>query len=121
MPIRDEHNQKVQGGSEHVLYKGLLAMAHERWRSGWSLEARITEYPSAANGQTTFAEATVTTPDEMRFTEMADANAQNTNKMIAPHAPRMALTRAKGRALRDALNIGEAMFEELGGEEPAQP
>lgn len=110
MAISSEHKQKVQGGKEHVLYKGLLAEAHERWQNNWSMEV---QWIGFVEGRA-MAQATVITPDGKRFTEVGDADKENTNAMIARHLPRMAATRAKGRALRDALNIGETMYEELG-------
>lgn len=121
MTIKDEHKVKVQGGKEHVTYAGLLALAHERWGTDWSMEVSVLQYPTDANGQTTIATATVTTPDDRTFTEVGDASPSNVGKMITPHAIRMAATRSKGRALRDALNIGEAMAEELGDHAPQQP
>ena len=115
--VRDEYMQAVQGGAKHPLYKGLLALAHEEWGAEWGMEASITYFPSEANGWTAYASATVTTPSGQKFTEAADANAENTNRQIAKHVPRMALTRAKGRALKDALGIGDATAEEMGGED----
>jgi hypothetical protein len=77
--------------------------------------------PSAANENTAISHARVTiagTDGQHRiFTGLGDANPRNTNKMIAAHIVRMSETRAKARALRDALNIKGASFEELGGEE----
>lgn len=113
---RPEYMANVQGG-QHPLYKGLLALAHEVWGDDWGMEACVEVYPSEANGFTTYATATVTTPSGQKFTEGGDANADNTNRQIAKHAARMALTRAKGRALKDALGIGDATAEEMGGEE----
>ncbi len=118
MAVREEYLQKVQGGSQHVLYRGLLAMAHEKWGdNNWSMSVKVLQFPTDDNNQTTITTATVTTPNDMSFTEIGDANPENVGRHIAPHSIRMAATRAKGRALRDALNIGEAMYEEVAGGE----
>ena len=56
------------------------------------------------------------------YTGIGDANVQNTGKMVAAHYIRMAETRAKARALRDALNVGGAALEELGDDDmPTYP
>ena len=51
--------------------------------------------------------------DGRTFEESADATPGNVNAKIRPHFPRMALTRSKARALRDALNINLVAVEEL--------
>ena len=49
--------------------------------------------------------------------QTAQPNApQNVPQHIRPHYPRMALTRAKARVLRDALNISITALEEVDGE-----
>ncbi len=52
--------------------------------------------------------------DGGRFTGIGDASPDNVGRTIAPHIIRMAETRAKARALRDAVNIGVTALEELG-------
>lgn len=104
-------------GKDVVLYQGLLDAAHRAGLAGISTE--ILQYPSDTNGQTTFARAVVAMENGGRFTGIADANPGNVGKNIAPHAPRMAETRAKARALRDALNVGMVTVEELGGNDDA--
>lgn len=47
------------------------------------------------------------------FSEAADATPANVAPRVKAHFPRMALTRAKARALRDALNMGMCSLEEL--------
>lgn len=44
-----------------------------------------------------------------RFTGIGDASPQNVSRGILPHAIRMAETRAKARAMRDATNVDGAI------------
>src|SRR6266852_8139910 len=105
---------------DFVLWAGLLDAATKAGLTG--IVAELTQYPHAENGQTAIATATATFADGRVFTEVGDCGPHNCSAMIAPHAPRMACTRAKGRALRDALNIAETMLEELGPDaDPAPP
>jgi hypothetical protein len=99
-------------GKPFVQYAGLLQVAHERGLV--SLTTKI-EFHSA---DLVLASATATFADGRSFTEWADASPGNVKAHVRPHFPRMALTRAKARALRDALNIGVTALEELGEVEP---
>lgn len=58
--------------------------------------------------------------DERVFVEVGDCDDSNCGTMIRAHKVRMAATRAKGRALRDALGIGEALAEEIGSTDPEE-
>src|SRR5207248_5144296 len=91
-------------------YAGLLALAHERGLV--SLKARfISVTPELA-----LAEAEAVFQDGRVFTEAADATPANVGPQVKAHYARMALTRAKARCLRDALNISMCTLEELEGE-----
>ena len=103
---------RVQGGTSHPTYAGVLEEAHKKGLKGISVE--ILQYPGEVNHFMCICEATVTMKDDSVFTEIGDASPKNVNKMIVPHLIRMAATRAKGRALRDAVNIGKALREEFG-------
>jgi hypothetical protein len=59
------------------------------------------------------ARATATFADGRTFTEAADATPDNVSAQVRKHFARCALTRAKSRALRDALNIAMVALEEL--------
>jgi hypothetical protein len=104
--IPKEYVQLVHG-KPHVLYKGLLAMAYERGLV--RLEAGFDSVTTTL----AVAHATATFEDGRVFAEAADATPDNVNKGVAKHFPRCALTRAKARCLRDALNIGIAAVEEF--------
>ena len=102
-------------GKEHVTYDGLLDEAHNRGLVGIAVE--VVQQPREENGWTTIATALASFSDGRHFSEIGDANPKNCNSKIAAHSIRMAATRAKARALRDALNIKGAAFEELGGDD----
>jgi hypothetical protein len=59
------------------------------------------------------ARATATFTDGRVFAEAADATPDNVNAGVKKHFARCALTRAKSRALRDALNIAMVALEEV--------
>ena len=58
-----------------------------------------------------FARATF--KDGRKFWDAGDATPNNIHQQVKAHFPRVALTRAKARVLRDALNIGMVSVEEL--------
>ena len=97
-------------GKPFIRYVGLLALAHERGLV--QLTARIEFHSDAL----VLASATATFQDSRVFTEWADATPDNVGFQVRPHWVRMALTRAKSRCLRDALQIGIAALEELADE-----
>ncbi|MDP8951097.1 MAG: hypothetical protein M3N18_02470 [Actinomycetota bacterium] len=111
--MREEYMIERQG-KRFVLYAGLLEEAHARGLR--SIETELLQIPGAENGEVAIARAVVRTEDG-KFTGIGDASPQNVGRMIAPHIIRMAETRAKARALRDAINVGVASIEEL-GEDP---
>ena len=114
--MREEYMIERQG-KRFVLYAGLLEEAHSRGLR--SIETELLQIPSQENGEVAIVRAVVRT-EEGKYTGIGDASPENVNRAIAPHLIRMAETRAKARALRDAINVGVTAFEELGGEEPAE-
>jgi hypothetical protein len=93
-------------GKRFVKFAGLLALAHARgltdltatWTyndAGLSLAYAVAVFPFGT------------------FTECGDASPDNVTKKVAPHFRRVALTRAKARTLRDALNVDMVALEEL--------
>lgn len=106
-----------RNGKIFVLYAGLLDLAHERGLR--DLRVELVQSPDASNSYVAIAKAIVTVKQGDTFAifeEIGDASAGNTSSQIAPHIIRMAATRAKARALRDALNIGVTALEELKGD-----
>lgn len=113
--FRKEFLIKIGGakGKEAILYNGLLALAHADPRFG-HIESHIVVYPTAENKFTCYARAEIYDKTGKRIgMEEADANAANCGKMTAASFPRMALTRAKGRAFRDFLNVGMVTSDEI--------
>ena len=111
--VRDEHVIKRHGKS-YVLYAGLLDQAHKQ-----GLRSIRTDLYSW-NGEEAVVTAQVAMGEEGQiFCGIGDANKRESG---APgQAPiRMAETRAKARALRDAINVGEALFDDPEPEEERQ-
>lgn len=94
-------------GKPHILFAGLLALAHER-----GLLTLTADFISVT-ADLALAKATATFGDGRSFTEAADATPGNVGPQVKPHFARMALTRAKARCLRDALNISAVAAEEM--------
>jgi hypothetical protein len=99
-------------GKPFVKYAGLLTMAHAQGLQ--QLDAWFT----GVSDTLAVAQATATFRDGRRFSESGEATPENVGRRVRPHFARLALTRAKARCLRDALNIALCAVEEL-GEEPA--
>jgi hypothetical protein len=119
--IRDR-NGKVVGTKDVVTYPGLLSKAHEDGLV--RVTTRLVQAPTEENGRTAIAKAVVVTK-KGHFEGVGDASPENVNSFIVPHLIRVAETRAKARALRDAVNVGVVSFEELNGDgipdEPTVP
>jgi len=110
IPIRDR-NGDVIDEKEVATYAGLLAQAHDEGLK--AIVTSILQVPNEYNGYQAIVLARVET-DKGSFTGLGDASPDNVNRRIRPHLIRMAETRAKARALRDAVNIGVVALEELG-------
>jgi len=108
-----DRNGRVVGSKDVVTYQGLLSKAHEEGLK--YIKTSLIQTPSEDNGRVAIARAEVETSRGM-FQGYGDASPQNVNPFIVPHLIRMAETRAKARALRDAVNVGVVSFEELDGE-----
>jgi hypothetical protein len=94
-------------GKQFVTFHGLLAMAHQQGLL--SLKAEFI----SVTADLALAKARAEFHDGRLFEECGDATPGNVNARIKPHFARMSLTRAKCRALRDALNIAYVCAEEL--------
>lgn len=111
--MRDEFMITRQG-KQYVLFAGLLDAAHAQGLRG--IDTELIQVPTPDNGGVAVVKATVQMEDGRAFSGIGDASPENVGRNIAPHVIRMAETRAKARALRDAVNVGATALEELGGE-----
>jgi len=103
-------------GRDYATYPYVLNAAHEAGLQ--CIATRLLEIPDDANGQVAIVEAVVTLNGGKTFTAIGDASPRSVKSSLVPHIIRMAETRAKGRAMRDAVNIGQTLAEELGDDAP---
>ena len=94
-------------GKPFVQFAGLLTVATAQGLL--SLTERVTHVTDTY----VMAEARAEFEDGRVFMAIGDSAPDNVGKEIQPHWRRMAGTRAKARALRDALNIAMCSVEEL--------
>lgn len=107
-------------GKSFVLYAGLVDAAHQQGLK--SIDTELLQIPTDENGKVAITKAGVEMEDGRTFAGIGDASPENVSRNIAPHIIRQSETRAKARALRDALNVGMAALEELGdADDVAQP
>lgn len=115
MGIRDEFKITRQGKTV-VLFAGLLEEAHSQGLR--SIETELLHFEMDESGEPVFALVKAKVRMESgTFEGIGDATRSNVGRSIVPHLIRMAETRAKARALRDATNIGMASLEEMGDED----
>lgn len=102
-------------GKQFVLYAGLLDLAHSQGLR--AIRTRLVQVPSEDNNQVAIVAAEVETERGL-FSGIGDASPANVSRAMLTATIRLAETRAKARALRDAVNVGVAALEETGEEEP---
>jgi len=99
-------------GRDFVLLGGLLDVAHQKGLL--SIEVEPLQFPTEQNHMTAICKATVMSKYAETFSDIGDANLNNTHPRVAKHLIRMSSTRAIARALRSFVNSPIACLEELG-------
>ena len=97
---------------ESVAYAELLKLAHDEGLK--SIATELVLQPSEENGRLAIVKAAVET-ERGHYEGLGDADPGNVDDFLVPHLIRVAETRAKARALRDAVNCGVVSSEELDG------
>jgi len=104
---------KVEG-RDFVSFPGLLDLGHQKGLA--SIEVEPLQIPGPSNEHFAVCRATIISKTGETFTDIGDANPQNTSARVSKHLLRMASTRAIARALRSFTNIGMTCLEELDGD-----
>ncbi len=97
---------------ETIAYAELLKLAHDEGLK--SIATELVLQPSEDNGRLAIVKASVET-ERGHYEGLGDADPDNVDDFLVPHLIRVAETRAKARALRDAVNVGVVSLEELDG------
>lgn len=97
-------------GKDFVTYEGLLKRAHEK---DLKFSMKIIDSWVSDDMNKAWCIVRLISSDGQEFDGFGSSTPDNTGKMTQSHPVEMAHTRAKGRCLRDFLNIGVTMYEEL--------
>jgi hypothetical protein len=115
-------------GNNHPTYDGVVARAHrdanDRGFVWVGTEVELKQAPHVSNNMQAIVWAkckfvSLLEPGDFSFEGIADADPDNCNARTKSALVRMAATRAKSVALRDALNIDEALADEISEQGPA--
>lgn len=106
-------------GKQYVLFAGLLDEAHSRGLRG--IDTELVQIPEESNANVAVVKARVEMEDGHTFGGIGDASPRSVGPEGTAHLIRVAETRAKARALRDALNVAAPALEELSGAYEAPP
>ena len=117
MAIDKQYIVKLKG-KDYPLWAGILNDATNKGLK--SLSTTVLQIPSDENGWLAVVMATAEFADGRVFTDVGDCSPKSTTPQLAAAALRIASTRAKGRVLRDAVNVGDTMYEELPDAEQAE-
>jgi hypothetical protein len=93
-------------------YPHLLSLAHESDLT--RVATHLVQTPTDDNGRLAIVKAEVTTSRGV-FEGLGDASPESVEPFLVPHLIRVAETRAKARAFRDAVGIGVVSVEEING------
>jgi hypothetical protein len=113
-------------GKEYPLFAGVLDAATKAGLR--SLRTTVVQIPSPENGHLAVVMARAEFEDGRVFEDVGDCSPASTSPQLAAASLRLASTRAKGRVLRDSINVGQTLLEELpdleieaGQDLPGQP
>jgi hypothetical protein len=112
------HSSATSEPKESLAYADLLDRAHHEGLK--AITTQLLAQPSDENGRLCIVKAIVEV-ERGRFEGLGDADPTSVEPFLHPHLIRVAETRAKARALRDAVNCGVVSFEELDGVGPTSP
>jgi len=101
---------EIHEGRDYVRYDGLRHLAHDRIKD---THVSLVETPTAENGGLAVVLAVITDTEDRQWSAFGEASPINCAPEVLPYRIRIAEIRAKGRAMRDMLDLDMVMFEEL--------
>jgi hypothetical protein len=102
-------------GRDYPVFAGVLDAATKAGLR--SLKTTIVQIPDSSNGHMAIVLVRAEFEDGRMFESVGDASPANCSAQIATAALRMAETRGAGRAMRNAINVGQTLYEEIPDDE----